>query len=158
MTLQRFTSFGMLALLLGLPARGSAQVATEAHIQDLIRAAAERAGVQASAPAGSQQPVTPADGSRPAVNITLDEAIKLALDRNLDIAVQRLNPQTFDFSLAAFTPSTDHADVHRRAAGPTNPSTQTIAGAPAGLGIETTTTNWNGGVAQNIPWGGGGWR
>ena len=33
--------------------------------------------------------------------MTLDDAIKLALDRNLDISVQRLNPQTFDYSLAS---------------------------------------------------------
>ena len=29
--------------------------------------------------------------------LTLDDAVKLALERNLDIAVQRLNPQTFDY-------------------------------------------------------------
>jgi outer membrane protein len=158
MTLQRFTSFVMLALLLGMPARGSAQVATEAHIQELIRAAAERAGVQApSTPPTSPQQVASADATRPTVTLTLDEAIKLALDRNLDIAVQRLNPQTFDFSLAglhAFYRPTLTSTVVQQAA--TNPSTQTIAGAPAGLGIETTTTNWNGGVAQNLRWGGGG--
>ncbi|MGE3179568.1 MAG: TolC family protein, partial [Vicinamibacterales bacterium] len=37
----------------------------------------------------------------------------------------------------------------------TNPSTQTISGAAAGQGIETGTTAWNGGVTQNLPWGGG---
>ncbi len=79
---------------------GSAQTVSEARIQELIRAAAQRAGVDAqSGPLPPQAP-TAANGVRPTVAMTLDEAIKLALDRNLDIAVQRLNPQTFDFSLA----------------------------------------------------------
>src|SRR2546423_11631828 len=75
---------------------------TDAHIQDLIRIAAERAGV-ASPLNGSQttagSAAQPAAGAElPTVSLTLEEAIKLALDRNLDISVQRLNPQTFDFS------------------------------------------------------------
>ena len=35
------------------------------------------------------------------VDLTLDDATTRALERNLDIAVERLNPQTFDFSIAA---------------------------------------------------------
>jgi hypothetical protein len=31
----------------------------------------------------------------------LDEAVQLALDRNLDIKVERLTPQLFDYSLAS---------------------------------------------------------
>ncbi len=145
-----------MAVILTAPSYGRAQVASEAHIQDLIRTAAERAGVQASAPA-SQQPVPPADGSRPTVGLTLDEAIKLALDRNLDIAVQRLNPQTFDYSLAglrAFYRPTLTSTLAQQSN--TSPSTQTIGGAGVGSGVETTTTNWNAGVAQNFLWGGGG--
>jgi hypothetical protein len=42
---------------------------------------------------------TPASVEAP-TPLTLDEAVKRALDRNLDIAVERLNPQTFDLSLA----------------------------------------------------------
>ena len=35
------------------------------------------------------------------VELTLDDAVKRALERNLDIAVERLNPQTYDFALAS---------------------------------------------------------
>jgi outer membrane protein len=156
MNWQRLTRVLAMAVILAAPSYGWAQVASEAHIQDLIRTAAERAGVQASAPA-SQQPVPPADGSRPTVGLTLDEAIKLALDRNLDIAVQRLNPQTFDYSLAglrAFYRPTLTSTLAQQSN--TSPSTQTIGGAGVGSGVETTTTNWNAGVAQNFLWGGGG--
>ena len=34
------------------------------------------------------------------VDLTLDEATTRALERNLELAVERLNPQTFDLSIA----------------------------------------------------------
>ena len=37
----------------------------------------------------------------PVVRLTLDEAVKFALDRNLDIAVQRLNPEIQDIAYAS---------------------------------------------------------
>ena len=39
--------------------------------------------------------------TRPTLRLTLDEAVKFALDRNLDIAVQRLNPQINDIAVRA---------------------------------------------------------
>src|SRR5207247_1674681 len=71
------------------------------RIADLIREAALRAGVEAkiaTAPPSAQG--VAGQGDRPNVRLTLEDAIKLVLDRNLDISVQRLNPQTFDFSMA----------------------------------------------------------
>jgi hypothetical protein len=46
---------------------------------------------------GRAQAPAPAEAPTP---LTLDEAVKRALDRNLDIGVERLNPPTFDLSLA----------------------------------------------------------
>ena len=42
-----------------------------------------------------------AQAQGPALDLRIDDAVARALERNLDIAVERLNPQTFDFSLAA---------------------------------------------------------
>ena len=152
----RLATGALVASLATAPA-ASAQVITEARIQELIRVAAERAGVAnaGSGPsADAQGQAGTSTGQR--VALTLDDAIKLALDRNLDIAVQRLNPQTFDFSLAAlqasYRPSLT-STIQQQAV--TNPSTQTISGAAAGTGIETTTTTWNGGITQAFRWGGG---
>lgn len=136
-----------------IPAR--AQQVTDAHVQELIRVAAERVGAQTGAPSGS-----PASGggtaARPTVALTLDDAVKLALERNLDIAVQRLNPSTFDYSIAniqaSYRPALTSQVSHLSN---TNPSTQTISGAAAGTGIEQGTTIYNGGLTQNIRWGGG---
>ncbi len=142
--------------VLAAPPRLSAQTITDAHIQELIRAAADRAGVSAQSGSAPAQ-ATPASGdARPTVSLTLDDAIKLALDRNLDIAVQRLNPQTFDYSIAnleaAYRPTLT-STIGRNSA--TNPSTQTTQGASAGTGISQGTNTYNGGLAQAVRWGGG---
>jgi outer membrane protein TolC len=139
-----------------LSVSASAQHVTDEHVQELIRAAALRAGVDSQGgPSGASQASAAAD-TTPRVALTLDDAIKLALDRNLDIAVQRLNPAIFDFSIAnlqasyrpTLTSQISHQDF-------TNPSTQTISGAAAGSGIINGTTFYNGGIAQNLRWGGG---
>jgi outer membrane protein len=134
-----------------------AQGITDEHIQELIRTAAERAGVSSAlgaAPAG-QSRQSSADGT-PALPLTLDAAIKLALDRNLDIAVQRLNPQTFDFSIAGlqsiYRPVLTSALSAQSA---TNPSQQTTQGQSAGTGINQGVTTYNGGLTQASRWGGG---
>ncbi len=129
-----------------------AQQPTEARVQELIRLAAAQSSAQQPGPA---TPAT-AQGTRPVVQLTLDEAVKLALDRNLDIAVQRLNPQTFDFSIASlravYRPSVT-TQVATQAQ--TNPSTSVISGGAAGAPVNTTLAFWNGGVTDNLPWGGG---
>ena len=48
------------------------------------------------------------------MRLTLDDAVKLALDRNLDIAVQRLNPQINDIAVASLAVGlSPDADVAR---------------------------------------------
>jgi outer membrane protein len=146
----------LVAGLAGLPASVLAQRVTDEHVQELIRAAANTVGAQAGAPvtAGAQQQ---ADGTpRQTVQLTLDDAVKLALDRNLDIAVQRLNPSTYDYAyanLAATYRPNLTSQVGRQSI--TNPSTQTISGGSAGTGINNDTATFNGGIAQNFRWGGG---
>jgi outer membrane protein len=138
----------------------SAQKVTDEHVQELIRAAAARAGVTPQTSTGAVSPhTTPAasPGTPPTVPLTIDDAIKRALDRNLDISVQRLNPETFDYSiaaLAAFYKPTLTSTVSRNSQ--TTPSNNTISGAPVGTGIIAATNTYNGGVAQNLKWGGGG--
>src|SRR5262249_3853223 len=89
-------------LLTAMAATASAQKITDEHVQELIRLAAERAGAPAQTASGAAAGVQTPGGAAPAtLSLTLDDAIRLALDRNLDIAVQRLNPQTFDYSIGA---------------------------------------------------------
>src|SRR5262245_15346095 len=143
------------AVLAAMVSTASAQQVTDEHVQELIRLAAQRAGapVQSGAPA-AQRP----DGASPStLPLTLDDAIRLALDRNLDIAVQRLNPQTFDYSLAALAAAYKPTLTSRISDNSVlNPPTNTLQGVPTGQnGITQTTATFNGGLLQNLHWGGG---
>jgi hypothetical protein len=87
------------------------------------------------------------------VELTLDDATQRALERNLDIAVERLNPQTYDFSLAAL-------DANYKPTLTSNFSTRSqtafsrsqTAGGDV-LVTDTLTNNY--GLSQNMRWGGG---
>jgi outer membrane protein len=148
------TAFSLAGIV--VPAR--AQETSEARIQELIRQSAER--VATGQPVTAQAPaIQAAAGSetRPTVRLSLDEAVKLALDRNLDIAVQRLNPQINDIAIASirsiYHPSLTSTVLTQSQ---TNPATNTIAGAnDPGVGVVSDTANYNAGIAQSIPWGGG---
>ena len=75
----------------------------KARTEDLVRHAVERytENLQQAAAQGAQTP-GPSIAVVGAVNtpLTLDEAVRRATESNLDIAVERLNPQTFDLTLA----------------------------------------------------------
>jgi outer membrane protein TolC len=142
------------ALLLGSASQARAQKINDQHIQELIREAAARAGVkQTGVSDTAAQPTAGANG-RPVVKLSLDDAIKLALDRNIDISVQRLNPQTFDFSLSAlesvYRPTlTSNITQQSQTTAPTS----TLSGGTSG--IVAGTQQFNAGLAQNVRWGGG---
>ena len=93
-----------LAGLIGLAAPAHAQQISDARIRELIKEATDPAN-RLQTPA-TVQPGTTGD-NRPSVALTLDDAVKFALDRNLDIAVQRLNPEINDI-LYASTKSVYH--------------------------------------------------
>lgn len=143
--------------VLATASNAAAQKITDQRIADLIREAALRAGVEPTTATGPPSPQTvTGQGDRPTVRLSLDDTIKLALDRNLDISVQRLNPQTFDFSLAslkAIYKPTLTSTLSQQSA--TTPSTQTTSGGVVGAGIVGDTTAYNGGLTQSLPWGGG---
>ena len=127
---------------------------SDARIHELIRQAAEKVS---QTDASVQPPVAGAAAqARPVVRLTLDEAVKLTLDRNLDIAVQRLNPEINDIAIASV----------RSVYSPTLTSTigpQSVTQLPTSalqLGNNGTATindtmTFNGGIAQSVPWGGG---
>ena len=134
-----------------LPAR--AQV-SEARIQELIKQASERMAIQV----GTQtpQPATAAGQNRPVVALSLEDAVKLALDRNLDIAVQRLNPEINDIAIASA--QAVYNPTLTSTIGPSSRSTLPTSQLQLAQGGGTTVTStmtYNGGLSQSIPWGGG---
>src|SRR5438445_13866651 len=138
----------ILAALSATSATVSAQHVSEARIKELIKQAAEQIGQPS---ATLQVPQTPPTATPPVVRLTLDEAVKFALDRNLDIAVQRLNPEIQDIAIAsikaAYRPSVTSTLATQSQ---TNPSTSTISGAAAGTAVNTGLTTFTGGIADNL--------
>jgi outer membrane protein TolC len=161
MTRSWLSSVSLSIALVGAAASGvAAQTVPDEHIQELIRAAAAQAGIaQPGAASAAPQAQAPAPGSAdtaPVVRLTLDQAIELALDRNLDISVQRLTPQTYDYSIAniaaAYKPTLTSTFSRNSQ---TSPSRSTTQGSAAGVGINQGTNTFNGGITQNLRWGGG---
>jgi outer membrane protein TolC len=134
------------------------QRTSEVRVQELIREAARiAAGGQTSTPTTAQLggQTTPAT-SGPKMPLTLEDAVKLTLERNLDIAVQRLNPEISDLGIAtaraAYFPALTSTLL---AQGQTTASTNSIGGGAAAVGVTNDAANWNGGLAQNLRYGGG---
>jgi outer membrane protein TolC len=83
--------------------QAQAQEASSTRIDGLVREAARRF-VRAGQPQDPLPPATAAGqqtADQPVRSLTLDDAVKLALDKNLDIAVQRSNPPALDLELAS---------------------------------------------------------
>ena len=142
MSLQRLVVLGTITVLLVTAAApsASAQQGNESRIAALIEKAMAHVGQ------------VPATGT-PQIDLSLDEAIALALERNLDIAVERLNPQLMDLQIAqanaAYQPtlSTSFTNSSR-----TNPSSSQLDGGQKTVqDTQTVDTSIN----QSVPWGGG---
>ena len=158
----------MTAALTLLPASAGAQGTTERFQVLLQRAVATTLAQQAN----QGQTTTPTPGtpapSRPAIqarpgttgvqSLTLDDAVKAALDHNLNIEVTRLNPQINDLAYASIA-STYNVSLTSQVStqSTTNPATNSTAGGVTGAPIDTGSTIFNGGVTQNMKWGGGGY-
>jgi outer membrane protein TolC len=128
---------------------------SDARVRELIKQAAAQTGT-GQTPGPGTQTASAAGDNRPIVRLTLDDAVKSALERNLDIAVQRLNPEINDIAYASIA-SVYHPSL-TSLIGPQStsvlPTSQTSVGT-GGVTPSTQTMTFNGGVAQNIPWGGG---
>src|SRR5919109_401821 len=98
--ISRLTGLAFASLILATPAR--AQESTDRARLDAIARDAARHFAEARLSTRDQtRPAMPAPPAGAEAALTLDEAVARSLERNLDIAVERLNPRTFDFSIAA---------------------------------------------------------
>lgn len=140
----------LLALCLLLAtAPSSAQDAD--RVAALARDAAARFAAE-RAPALQTQPA-PAQPAAATINLTLDAATERALERNLDIAVERLNPQTFDFSIASLNAS--YRPTFTSNTGLRNATTFSRSQTAGAAVLETGTLTGNTGLSQNLRVGGG---
>ncbi len=132
------------------PVLAAAQQLTDDQIKALIKEAGQFSDQSLLTPA-----VVQVEGQGTTVGLTLDEAVNFALERNLDIAVQRLNPLLSDIQVAsarAFYQPTLTSTLSQ--ASNTNAPTSQLQLSAGGLGVTSRTVSYNGGLTQNIPWGG----
>jgi outer membrane protein len=120
----------------------------KARLDEIARNAAQQfAATRASA--DQTRPAVPIPPGQ-VIELTLDDAVERALDRNLELAVERLNPTTFDLSLArlraVYRPTlTSQFGQQSRI----NPPTSTLNG---GTVVDNDTTTYNSGISQAVPW------
>ena len=142
------------ALSLGVLVSPSlAQNADErARFDEIARNAAQQfSAARAEVDQTRPNPALDTTGTR--VELTLDDAVMRALDRNLDIAVERLNPEVQDFNIArlrnAYKPTLNSTIFQQSRV---QPPTNQLNG---GNIVTNDTSTYNAGIGQNLPWGGG---
>jgi outer membrane protein TolC len=146
---RKFVLAASCVLFVSVSAFAQTAASDAARTEDLIKQAVERysAGLEASRVQNAQD-VT----NVTSVPMTLEDAVRHAIDSNLEMAVERLNPQTFDFTLASlranYNPNATSTFGRRDNVRP--PSNLLNPGAP-----NVSTMTYNAGLTQNVRWGGG---
>lgn len=140
------------ALATGAAAQQSAATdpPSDAHVRALMQQALAQLQPQPPAPGSGQPAVAATQGAR--VDLTSDEAVARAVERNVTLASQRLTPRTFDYALAAtwaaYRPNV--TSTFSTLSQTTLPN-RTIDG---GDKTNTDQTSWDGGVNGLLRWGG----
>jgi outer membrane protein len=154
----RWTRHGLLrtalaaAIVLAATGARAQQPSPARSLDDLVRQAAERfARTAGSGPTRAQGEQPAATG--PVLSLTIDDAVKMALDKNLDIAVQRLNPQMYDFSLASVKAA--YLPTFTSLIGGQHQTAVPVSLLTGGQQVTTSTGTVNGQFTQNLPRGGG---
>jgi outer membrane protein TolC len=148
------TSCAFLTLLVvGLGSSSAfAQDTEQQRIDAITREAVRQFAESRTASAEQTRPTNPPEpGVR--IELTLDDAVKRALDRNLDIAVERLNPQTFDYSIASLQAT--YRPTFNTNFGMRSQTTFSRSQTAGGDVLVTDTLTGNNGITQNVKWGGG---
>jgi outer membrane protein len=138
----------LLVFIFDVPA-GAQQPVSDARVKELMAQA--QGIVQGQIVQGQAAGQTAPTGR--VVNLTMEEAVRMATDQNIDLAVARMNPKLQDLSLSAtygaYRPTLS-STFSRNVS--TSAGTSTISG---GSVIDTGTFTYNGGVNQVLPWTGG---
>jgi outer membrane protein len=140
--------YAFLTILAAAPAAAQSRL----QLPPGLFAAGQTVAGQAPAPL----PVQGSGTTGPRVTLTLEDAVKRALESNLDIAVQRIGQQVFDVNIASirsvYSPVLSSLISNQSSK---NASTSTISGGQTGATITNSTFVFNGGLVQDVPWGGG---
>jgi outer membrane protein TolC len=144
--------FSCAATLLCAAAPVFAQKADEARLAEIARDAA-RQFEAARAEVPQTRPTVPITAPGGNIELSLDDATARALERNLDLAVERLNPMIQDTNLerihAAYRPTLTSQVGHLARVQP--PTSQLNGGTI----VQNDTSTYNTGLTQALKWSGG---
>ena len=125
--------------------------------ESLVRDALSRyqAGLEAIKNAtGTQEPTAAAgQAGRPIRDMRMNEVVALALEKNLDIAVERINPSTVDLQIAGFKNS--YLPLATSTVGMRDITQLPRDQLQGGQRVSVNTTTYNAGLTQNMKWWGG---
>jgi outer membrane protein TolC len=140
------------ALLVAVPPAVAQDAADSARLDEIARVAGQQFR-EARADTEQTRPTVAPPPPGTQADLSLQEATTRALERNLELAVERLNPQTFDLNIAriqaAYRPTTTTSFGQRSRI---QPPTSTLNG---GTIVDNDFTTYNAGISQLLPWFGG---
>jgi outer membrane protein len=131
--------------MLTIAGQARGQAITDSKVHELL--------AQAQVQLQNQQQAAGKVAAGPALNLTMDDAVRKAVDQNIDLTVGRLNPQLSDLSIAqvlgAYRPTlgATFGDNWNRSQG-----TSQLSGGQA---VETGRYTFNTNISQVMPYTGG---
>jgi outer membrane protein len=133
------------------PAEGSTSQTQDSLVRDaLSRYQAGLEAIKNGAPAPGGTTSTTVQGNRPVRELRLSDVVQLALEKNLDIVVERLNPQTFDLQIAGLRNT--YLPTLTSSVGQRDNTQLPRDQLQGGQRVSVATTTYNAGVTQNLPW------
>jgi outer membrane protein len=135
----------------------AASAQTPAKTQDdLVRDALARYQAGLESLKHGVDPTRVADGmqvGRPVRDVRLSDVVELSLQKNLDIAVERINPNAVDLQIAGLRHQ--YLPVATSTVGQRDNTQLPRDQLQGGQRVSIATTTYNAGVTQNLPWLGG---
>jgi outer membrane protein TolC len=132
------------------PPAGPTDQAQDALVRDaLARYQAGLDAIQNGSPAPGASATT-LQPNRPVRELRLSDAVQLALEKNLDIVVERLNPQAVDLQIAGL--KNTYLPTLTSAVGQRDNTQLPRDQLQGGQRVSVATTTYNAGVTQNLPW------
>jgi outer membrane protein len=150
-SVRKTLTFWATAVAVALAVPAFAQEPAKDHVKELVAQALQQAGQ--TTPVVQPNQVLPQEGS--ATPLSADDAVRRAIERNLDIQVQRLEPQLLDYQVAAlwatYRPSLTSSVFTQGATSLPTSQLQALGGSQ----ITSDQQQWNAGLGKNFRWGGG---
>ena len=133
------------------PASSSSTEVQDSLVRDaLARYQAGLDAIQQGTPVADGAPSATLQANRPVRELRMSDVVQLALEKNLDIAVERLNPQAVDLQIAGLRNT--YLPTVTSTIGQRDNTQLPRDQLQGGQRVSVATTTYNAGMTQNLPW------